>query len=415
MNKNKFSIVNEETGEELNPLENEEIKEVFRGAFNTFRAFKELGEQAQIALNEASKNTKNLAQGYKQTFGEIALIIEEKTGSKPNDIWEAINTTSKMLNIEKEELLKLTLVDYLEFLETLPRIVKDAIKNYPISGHFFDMKLRTKHVEGGSINTIIPRLIFSSFEDNVVNSLLKCLYLKSEKNSKNQNYYLGNGKIQIAKNGNGIPQLIIQPQELYKEIMGKSNPSGKDVKEIKEALEKLSTTKYEVEYRKRVDKEYRVVKSNEPLLNILKEARFNEVEFSKYEKGDKELFTKKHNLIISFNPVFSDQIREKFILMPTDLEDKITLASPKRVKASTNCLRDYLLRALSNKDYTQQIYKEKLEEVLNLSHMRKKRRDNLLEEALNVCKQANLLNNYSTTITSKGIKHIFELNPNYLK
>jgi hypothetical protein len=403
MNKNKFSIINEETGEELKPLTNEEVRE----------SFKELtlfGKEAQIALNEALKTTQNLAQNFKKGMENISETIEEKTGNKPKGVDEILKAIELLGN--DKNLLELPLKELLEALKKLPPIVKEAIKNYPISGHFIDVLLSDTIEE---ISKKIPPLALSKFEDDIVLSLLKCLYINSSKNMKDKNYYLGNGETKTAKNGNSIAQLVIKPQDLYKEITGKKRPNGKDIKEIKEALIGLSSKNYTIEYSKKVGKEFIIIRNSQPLLNISSLARLNEEENSKYIKGDEDLFTKKESFVISFNPIFSDQVDKKFILMPTDLKKKISLASPKRVKTSTNYLRDYLLRGLSSKKYSQEIYRNNLEAKLKVSHRRKNDREELLNEALEVCKKVKLLDDYSITKNSKGDKFTLKINSNFIK
>jgi len=361
-------------------------------------------------IEESLESVKEQGAKLDEGFQEAINILEKHTKKKITTFKEFTDEIQKIKSYE--DINNLTIGELFNDIKNLPPIIREALKTFPMSGHLIDAKLKTTKSE---INEIIPRIELSQFEDRVVNSLIKSLYLKSDKDKKSETYYLGNGEIRIAKNGNLIAQLIIKPQELYKEITGKKRPNGKDIKEIREALNNLSSKKYPIEYRKKIDKEFIVEKNSQPLLSFSSLARFNEKENSKYVKGNNDVFTKKEDFIISFNPIFIDQIKTKFVLFPTDLEDKISLASPKRVKTATNNLRDYLLRGFSNKKYSQQIYKNKLEDVLNISHQRKARREALLNEALEVCVKVELLENYSITTTSKGEKFIFKLNPNFVK
>lgn len=408
MDKTIFNKTDEnwrETQKKLEKLQKGELKEYYKNLSNLDESFKKFSKD----LND---KVKDLNEAYNNYLKELSLALEKHTGEKYNKEEVLSKAVEIFKSNGKEEVLSLYLVEFLEEVRNLPPYLQKALKNYPISGHLIDAKLRTKK---GEINEIIPRIELSTFEDKVVNSLIKCLYERSDKNRKNENYYLGNGEVKTAKNGNLIPQLIIKPQQLYKEITGKKRPNGKDVKEIRTALDNLSSKNYPIEYRKKVGKDFIVIRNSQPLLNFSSLARFNEEENSKYIKGNEDLFTKKEAFVISFNPIFSDQIKEKYILYPANLEDKITLASPKRVKASTNNLRDYLLRGLSSKNYSLQIYKPKLLDVLNISHQRKARREALLNEALEVCKEVELLESYSTTNTSKGVKYLLKLNKEFIK
>lgn len=379
---------------------------------NYYKKLDKASESFKKFSKDLNDKVKDLNEAFNKYLEELSLALEKHTGEKYNKDEVLSKAVEIFKGNGKEEVLSLYLSDFLEEVRNLPPMIKEALKNYPISGHLIDAKLRTTK---GEINEIIPRIELSTFEDKVVNSLIKSLYQNSDKNKKSESYYLGNGEIKTAKNGNLIPQLIIKPQQLYKEITGKKRPNGKDVKEIRTALDNLSSKNYPIEYRKKVGKEFIVIRNSQPLLNFSSLARFNEEENSKYIKGNEDLFTKKEAFVISFNPIFSDQIKQKYILYPTDLEERITLASPKRVKTSTNNLRDYLLRGLSSKKYSQQIYKEKLEEVLNISHQRKARREALIKEALEVCNKVELLESYSTTNTSKGVKYLLKLNKDFIK
>ena len=402
---NKEELNWREQQKNLEKLQQQELREYYRNLYKTSEDFRNFSTDLANKLKEFN-------DAYNVYLEELSLALEKYTGESYNKEEVLEKAVEIFKKSGKKEILELELVDFLEAIKNLPPIVREALKNYPISGHLIDAKLRTKTSE---ISKIIPRIELSQFEDRVVNSLIKSLYKNSNKNKKSEAYYLGNGEIQISKDGDLIPQLIINPQQLYKEITGKNRPNGKDVKEILEALKNLSEKNYPIEYRQKKGKEFIVKRNSQPLLSFTREARLNEEEGERYNRGEEALFTKKEVFYISFNPIFSVQIKDKFILFPMDLEERISLASPKRVKISTNNLRDYLLRVISNKNYTHEIYKEKLEANLNISHQRKARREALLSEALEVCKKVELLESYSTIETSDGVKYIFKLNPNFIK
>ena len=360
-------------------------------------------------IEESLESVKEQGAKLDEGFQEAINILEKHTKKKITTFKEFTDEIQKIKSYE--DINNLTIGELFNDIKNLPPIIREALKNYPISGHFIDAKLR---ISKDNIKDIVPKIKLSQFEDKVVTGLIKSLYISSNKNRKDKDYYLGNGEVQTSSNGNLIAQMVINPQELYKEITRKKRPNGKDIKEIRTALENLSSKNYPIEYRKKVGKEFIVIRDSKPLLNFNPIAKFNKEEFSKYTKGDENLFRQKEAFVISFNPIFSDQIKTKFVLFPTDLEDKISLASPKRVKISTNNLRDYLLRGLSSKNYSQEIYKEKLLEILDVSKKRKAIREALLNEAFEVCKEVGLLESYSTTITSKGEKYILKLNPNLI-
>lgn len=401
---NKEELNWREQQKNLEKLQQQELKDHTKNLFKTSEDFRD------FSTNLISK-IKKLNEVYNVYLEELSLALEKHTGESYNKEEVLEKAVEIFKKSGKEEILELEMADFLEAIKNLSPIVREALKNYPISGHLIDAKLRTKTSE---ISKIIPRIELSQFEDRVVNSLIKSLYKNSNKNKKSEAYYLGNGEIKPSKDGDLTPQLIINPQQLYKEITGKNRPNGKDIKEIKEALKNLSEKNYPIEYRLKIGGEFVRRNNTQPLLSFTRETRYKEEEWERLKKGEEALFTKEV-FYISFNPIFSNQIKDKFILFPMDLEERISLASPKRVKISTNNLRDYLLRVISNKNYTHEIYKEKLEGKLNISHQRKARREALLSEALEVCKKVELLESYSTIKTSDGVKYIFKLNPNFIK
>jgi hypothetical protein len=346
----------------------------------------------QEMIEEALTPIKEKGEIISKEFEEVVSIIESHTGKKITSFEDLTQEVQKIMNYE--DLDNITIGELFKDIRNLPPVIKEALEVFSVSGIFIDANLPPAK---SNINDISNRIKLSLYEERVLNGLLYLLALNSDRNIKSDKYYLGNGEARIKVNRNSTliqPNLNINLNDLCREILNKKRISGRDKIEVNEAIENLCSKK--INYTKKV-----------------KGGNFNFTGSLITKWGEGELLNKPI-ISIGFNPIFIADLKTKFIKRKRNLFRELDKASPKRLKNSTYFLVKYIERAMSNKSYTQQIYKENLLEVLDIKNERKARREDKLKEALEVCMKINLLEKYSIEKASQGDKFILNINPKYL-
>lgn len=383
----KEEISRKEQQKNLEKLQQQELKEYYKNLYKTSEDFRN-------SSTDLANKIKEFNDAYNLYLEELSLALEKYTGESYNKEEVLEKAVEIFKKSGKEEILELELVDFLEAIKNLPPIVRETLGFFSVSGTFIDANLPPAK---SNINSISNRIKLSLYEERVLNGLLYLLALNSDRNIKSDKYYLGNGEAKIKVNRNSTliqPNLNINLNDLCREILNKKRISGRDKIEVNEAIENLCSKK--INYTKKV-----------------KGGNFNFTGSLITKWGEGELLNKPI-ISIGFNPIFISDLKTKFIKRKRTLFRELDKASPKRLKNSTYFLVKYIERAMSNKNYTQQIYKENLLEVLDIKNERKARREDKLKEALEVCMKINLLEKYSIEKASKGDKFILNINPNYL-
>lgn len=267
---------------------------------------------------------------------------------------------------------------------------------------------------------VVEGIKLTPSETKLVDSFCKILQKISQtKNSKNKDYYTGNLEPEIIEYGGErtpAPKLAFTLYELTKEYKGEETIGGKDVENVKRILEDLSNKRFLIRYtetskgkngewiKKEIDTYRKILDVDQATLS--------------YGKGNIEHYKKTETIII-LNPIFRRQINSKFILYPNDINKRTAIAyGSHNVSDITLRLRDYLIRELSSKRYTPQIYLDKLHYQLAEKWMRESRKAKVkkdTERAFEVMINLGLLQSYETVIPNNTgePKIIFTLNKNW--
>jgi len=292
------------------------------------------------------------------------------------------------------------------------------------SGHFIDQKLKynkpsdepptlfddllpetQNKIEEENIERITEGIRLSKTGEKLINSILNLLQIKSNTkiNEKNkpadpEKFYTGNLPAQEVKFGGDslAPMLRITPHELFTEVTGTKDYSGYDIKTYNTALMELSSKQYLIKYlrhRKSFNGKPVIDRVEEyiPLIRIIKYYEGLSKEENKLlDEKDNNLSQKRGEIIIRLNPLFRDQLDTKFILYPVDINKRTEIASggSHKVTEAITKLRDYLLRALSNKTYTVTINKTNLPYILGLDNYIKESRKKLISQRVEESLQA---------------------------
>lgn len=270
-------------------------------------------------------------------------------------------------------------------------------------------------------------------QDQLIHALFKLLHEKSEnKNLKSKEFYGGNGEKQMIRYGGGdkiaeSATIRIFPSELYKAYTDSNDYSGSDIKFIKNVLLNMERTRFLIIYERarktkgshgknetRVDRieEYQTLFK---ILNFFEGLTEEEVE--KLDNGGESVREKRGELIISLNPLLTDQINSKYVEYPSDINKRTQIAAggAKFVTESMIALRDYLLREISARRFHSEINEENLIPVLRLEeYLRAKRRKMIqkrIYDAIEFAKNLGIVEICEHVIGALGQrKHVFYLN-----
>lgn len=220
-----------------------------------------------------------------------------------------------------------------------------------------------------------------------------------------------------------IPIIIITPYEFTKELKG-ANPSGTTQENAEKALIQLSRNKYLMREIKRYErigkggKKHWLQKESVGYKSLLT------VEESTITAGvDDTVEMERRVLKIMLNPIFIRDLERKYISYPNNIvvrtiEANVEAGGSSKVSGVVYLLRDYLARALSNKNKAKEKTTNSIVNTISLKLLfetiepnqnerrKKKRLNDNFKRALEVCKKIGLLEKYEYRTSSKGEKQI---------
>ena len=224
-------------------------------------------------------------------------------------------------------------------------------------------------------------------EYKVIDCLAELLHEKSQHiNPKAQGYYSGNepaelviygGKTQTGGDRKAYaPKLSVSLYDLTKKYKGGEYVAGSEIKEISRLLTGLAddpAKKVLIRYSRVTAKTDggMITDTIEEYDNLIKILKITRVETSKNNQNTSQ----KEDTIIQLNPVFREQIGNKFVLFPKDIVRRMIEATgTHNIPESTYKLRDYLARELSYQNYNPEIGLNKLYWMLADEYMKQSRK-----------------------------------------
>ena len=286
---------------------------------------------------------------------------------------------------------------------------------------FDNLKDSTKKaIEEVERTQIVEGIKLSPSQTKVIDCLCKLLHESSQTfEPEKGDYYLGNKGFEIVDFSGyktEAPKLAFTLYELTKEYKGGGYIGGKDIDNVKQVLTELDNKKFLLKYVETIQtkgggrKEIKI----EDFRKLIHIVEISETEFN--NEGIE--LNKKEDTIIMLSPIFRRQIDSKFILYPNDIVKRTIIAyGSKNVSEVTIRLREYLMRELSNKHYTPEIYLHKLYFQLAEKWMKESRKaivKKYTEKALETVITLGLLKSYEIKIGSTGkAKIIFNLNKDW--
>ena len=179
------------------------------------------------------------------------------------------------------------------------------------------------------------------------------LYQQSQtKDSKKPGYYTGVKPEQTSSylggKGTIAPGIELSYFSIAKEFTGNKNPSGKDLENVKKILDELGKKKFLMKhtdtYRNKKGAKAIIERTGYRTLFHIDEATLT------LEDKDGNQTAKGKTFIVVLNPIYREQIEDRFILQPLDIIQQLTLAngSP-NIPLATLRLKEYLFQIIAQK------------------------------------------------------------------
>jgi hypothetical protein len=398
---------------------------------------------------------------------EICDGITLQIRAKELEDWKKETAGIKKLTKEQSEELKafiakfgskrpLTRKEIVTFIQEI-RKPKKAPK-YRQSGHLVDEKLKylppnsqvqlfdlispetRQKIEASETEVKAEGIKLTPPENKLVHALNRLLHDKSpnSRNAKEAGFYEGNAPSTPVSYGTDLsgtelqskPAVIkFKPSELYKAYVGHDEYSGHDIQFINNTLHQMESKKVLIKYDriKKVTKNKKTetltdrIELFQPLIKIISFIPdLTNEEKERLDKGDASIRDARGEIIISLNPIFTDQIDTKFIEFPVDTNRRLVIAAGghSRVTSSMMTLMEWMLREISAKRYRAEINEEKLPFVLGLDAYVKQGRKKVLQAR--ITKDIEAITNMGIILQSEkapnstgGFKWVFLLNKDY--
>ncbi len=172
---------------------------------------------------------------------------------------------------------------------------------------------------------------------------------------------------------------------------------------------------------KKSDRKHFIIEDYLPLIRILKYYPYlTDSQAEKVEKGRSEIEALNGEYILALNPILTDQINAKYVEFPEDIDFRTKIAAGSHLSVSEAILRlrDWLISEMSAKRYEVNINKKTLIHRLHLEkHLKnrqKKRLENQLSKAIQVCQNLGIILDTETSIGVLGQKkYTFKLNKDF--
>lgn len=408
---------------------------------------KELGEFALEEMETTLNGIKEWKKLQKKGASKEELIewMKEKHASDASfeKREKSIQLIDFLLNNKEKLLNLLSIVEEKTFRQSREiidnKLTKEPEKNQPMQMTLFDA-LENKTPTQNSDNQINKEKAEPSIkglseltesEDKLLLVLSQLLSKKSERyDQQSPNYYMGNyerGLISVNEIDMETARIRISPHELYSTYLGRNNYNTDHIQFILNALSNLSKKNFLVTLNvpsknsKKPNKKFDKLRTYLPLFQVgILNLDLTESESQEIDNNELLVEGKKCHLLFKFGPLFTNNIRDRYVEFPEDIHLRIAKAAGKRGRVSqcTNLLRDLLFREKQQGRYTIKRDEETLIHTLGLSNElkagRRARIQERLSKAFKIFIDIGLLKSVEKVKGTKGqIQYIIEINKDF--
>lgn len=245
---------------------------------------------------------------------------------------------------------------------------ENKISKYKISASYVRQKL-DYYTQDQKV-----RIELIAKEERLIHAIMRLYKIKTEGS---------NQKPDVITTGiKNIVTIRITLKELLHYIYFGKKVSGSNIKDLKETLGNLT------------EKEFRISGEMKPLIKI---------QSISDKKNAKSTITYE----VVLNPILTDKIEEKYVLFPECIDERTLIAS-KRLTDSIITLRDWCCSHISVKHYRVSMKEENLIRLLRLekylSGRNKKKAIDRISNAIEVCKELELISKCEVRINKYGEK-----------
>ncbi len=345
------------------------------------------------------------AETWRKKTESLKQLSEEQTG-KLKSVLEQLSAKGKSISMDQ-----------------LANIIDDLIKltkpfTYNVPGNLVDQKIPTKEkisiqTKGTSEIKVHGLRGLSAGEHRIIKTISLLLHQKKDGPQIQSIASISNSKLltnAILSNTYGYPPsiIIINENDYYKAYWGDSSYGGADQKMMEEGFKKFSQKEFSI-YRQFPYKEENLKKVD---LIKFQSSMVEKYDFyqgltpdeaNKISNGNNRIKRSKRKRILVINQIFTDQIENKFINYPLDINKRMEKAAGggRAVTPSMHILLDYFLRDISYKRYEREINEEKLITLLEFTNM--KRRKARLKESIKKCFEA--MKNIGVLLKAERLKN----------
>lgn len=318
------------------------------------------------------------------------------------------------------------------------KLTKETKENQPKQLDFFDVMENSEKEtskETNEVNKAEPSIKglseLTEAEDKLLLVLSQLLSKKSEKYDQNSpKYYMGNhekGLVSINEIDMETARIKISPHELYSTYLGRNNYNTDHIQFILKTLNTLSKKTFLVtltipsKKSKGKEKRFDKLRTFIPLFQVgILNLDLTESESQEIDNNELLVEGKKCHLLFKFGPLFTNNIRDRYVEFPEDIHLRIAKAAGKRgrVPQCTNLLRDLLFREKQQKRFAFARDEITLINTLGLGNElkagRKARIQERLDKSFQIFLDIGLLKNVKKAKGKKGqIQYAFEINNDF--
>ena len=267
---------------------------------------------------------------------------------------------------------------------------------------------------------IVQGVNLTASEGKLVNAFCRLLQRESKDvyDGNNPGFYTGNlPSLEVDKVQGRAPQLCIPTTELVREYTGNSHPSGAECLQVEDLVNSLCEKRFLLKYTvtDRWEKNTSHERSIETYAALIQKIDTKE---RVVEEG-KEIECNDSTTLL-LNPIFRNEIKTNFILLPCDLEQTIKNAyGGKRVPKGVQDLAEWLLREISKDRYVVELGADKLELMVARPSVNGRKFNQAkiqVHTALSIMKTIGLLKIWEQGNNILGeCKYTIYLNENFLK
>ena len=397
----KLHIIDRATGKIVKILERVENIDIFDG----------------LSLRVKAKEVNN----WRKKTENIKRLSEEQT-SQLKTILERISASGKDIGIDELD----------RIIEKLISITKPT--TYTVPGNLIDQKIHTDDkvsILTKSRTTVkVHGIRQLTIADHGIIKTISLLLHKYRNNPKITGLEGGIPAGNLLSNAilnehyGFLPTILVLPEsKIIEAYFGGSSYGGADVKKLRRDFEGFSQKPFyllstERHYKENNISKVAILDSPTRLLDIhYLYPDLTPDEAKKINSGNQKIKRAKRKIVLVISQIFTDKQENDFIKYPYDILPRIRDAAGggRAVTTGMHVILDWFLRDLRWKTYKNQINEEKLVELLELTHLKRRAR---LEEALTKCfnamKNIGILKKIERLKRKDGIyKYEYTLNQNF--